>query len=110
MIFKITPVSSSILNQISAAINKRNIDTSHVDVFKNIACKIAMIQNTEFPKLLKPTHFIIATEHGINEVFNFCFDHFWICRFMQLYKSLRVGVTPIVYPIAVLFLKSQPAS
>lgn len=70
MIFNIPPVTSSILSLISANIKKKNIDTSEVEVFENIVFKIAMIQHTEFPEILNPMHFIIAAEHGVNEIFD----------------------------------------
>ena len=70
MIFTIPQVTSTILNQISIAIQDRKIDTSQVEVFENIACKIAMIQNTSFPKLLNPIHFIIASDHDVKKVFD----------------------------------------
>ena len=68
MIFNIHQITTSTtLEQISALIKKQKIDIHQMGVFKDIACKIALIQNTISPKLNKPKHYILSLNSEKNE-------------------------------------------
>ena len=70
MNFQIPTGSSSILNEINTTINNHSINTQNMEVFKNIACKIAMIQNSKSPKITNPTHFIINSKNSLKNYIN----------------------------------------
>ena len=59
MNFNIPQVTSNILEEILILLQTNGINTDEVGVFKDIAFKIAMIQNSKKPELNKPTHFIV---------------------------------------------------
>ncbi len=67
MIFNIPPISYSILDSITNNFKVNPLNATDLQVFEDISCKIALIQNTETPIIKKPTHLIIATDHAINE-------------------------------------------
>ena len=70
MTFTISPISTLVLEQLLSKFKKHAVTTSSIEVFKDIACKVAMIQNTKTPTIVKPKHFIVVASHGVADEFN----------------------------------------
>lgn len=65
MIFNIQTISSSILSPLNEKILKVEPIAKNIEVFKDLSCKIALIQNTLFPKINNPIHLIMVANNYI---------------------------------------------
>ena len=67
MIFNIPSVSNSILDATKNKFKVNTLNNAELEVFEDISCKIALIQNTDTPIIKKPTHLVVATDHNISK-------------------------------------------
>ncbi len=66
----ITNVDFGIVAAIEKQLNEKGIETSKIGVVRDIAYKIAAIQNTKKPVLSNPTLILLASDQGISKVLN----------------------------------------
>jgi len=76
MILNIPAISNSVSKTLNEKILKAEPIVKNIEVFKDISCKIALIQNTEFPKIKNPIHLImvandyIPSKRGSTDIYN----------------------------------------